>query len=267
MLTDVADIFSFPVFSPGEVWLVGAGPGDPRLLTMFALYALRHADEIFHDALVDSAILRLAASHAKIIPAGKRGGRPSSHQADINDAIIRSARAGHRVVRLKGGDPLIFGRAAEEMRALTEVGLRFRIVPGLTAGLAGPALAGIPATMRTLNHAIILATGHRLIDADTTSEWEKLASTGQPIVFYMSLGHLSEISDALVRGGLSPETPAAIIENATTENERIFECALGSLADDAARFACVAPAIVVIGTIVAQRREFKSLMASWSPRP
>jgi uroporphyrin-III C-methyltransferase len=257
------DMFAFPEFAPGEVWLVGAGPGDPRLLTLFAVHALRQADEIFYDALLDSRLLRLAKPEAILTPAGKRGGKPSPHQADINEALVGSARLGRRIVRLKGGDPFVFGRGAEEMRALVEAGLKIRIVPGISTGLAAPALAGIPATVRTTNHAVILATGHRVVDAETAAEWERLASTGQPIILFMAMSRLAEIADAFQRGGLPADTPAAIIENATTDRERIAETSLGALAADALKQGFGAPSIVVIGRIVAMRRELQGLLAAW----
>lgn len=257
------DIFSFPDFAPGEVWLVGAGPGDPRLLTVFAIHALGKAEQIFYDALVEPRILRFAGPHAILTPAGKRGGKPSPHQSDINEQVINAAREGRRVVRLKGGDPLIFGRGGEEMRALSEAGIPFRIVPGLSAGLAGPALAGIPATVRTTNHAVILATGHRVIDAETGAEWERLARTGQPIILFMAVSHLTDIAEAFQRGGLAADTSAAIIENATTRRERILETSLGTLATDAQRHGFSAPAVVVIGRIVTLRQELQKLLMPW----
>ncbi|MCC7251777.1 uroporphyrinogen-III C-methyltransferase [Hyphomicrobium sp.] len=255
--------FAFPEFAPGEVWLVGAGPGDPRLLTLFAVHALQQADEIFYDALLDARILRLAKPEAILTSAGKRGGKPSPHQSDINIALVESARQGRRVVRLKGGDPFVFGRGAEEVQALAEAGIRVRIVPGISAGLAGPALAGIPATVRTTNHAVILATGHRVVDAETLAEWEKLARTGQPIILFMAMSRLAEIANAFQRGGLPADTPAAIIENATTDRERVVETSLGALAEDAATHRFDPPAIVVIGKIVTIRRELQKLLAHW----
>src|SRR5260370_7718264 len=151
------DLPDVPDFPPGEVWLAGAGPGDPGLLTLHALHALRTADDVVHDALVDPRILKLAGNQAKLIFAGKRGGRPSSQQADINELLIERARMGRRVLRLKGGDPFVFGRGGEEALALTRAGLRFRIIPGITSGLAAAALAAIPHPIRETPHAVILA--------------------------------------------------------------------------------------------------------------
>ncbi|WP_041317817.1 uroporphyrinogen-III C-methyltransferase [Hyphomicrobium nitrativorans] len=254
---------AFPEFASGEIWLVGAGPGDPRLLTLLAVHALGQADEIFYDALLDTRVLRLAKPNAILTPVGKRGGTVSPHQDDINDALIESARLGRRIVRLKGGDPFVFGRGAEEMRALVQAGRSVRIVPGLPSGLAGLALAGIPATVRTINHAVILATGHRVVDDETAAEWETLARTGQPIILFMAMARLAEIAAAFQRGGLADDTPAAIIENATTERERIIETTLGAVVSDAAAHSFSAPAIVVIGKIVTMRQDLRGLLLSW----
>src|SRR5258708_25500625 len=179
--------------APGEVWLAGAGPGDRGFLALHALHALRAADDVVHDGLVDPRILQLAGKQAKLSFAGKRGGRPSAQQADINELLIERARMGRRVLRLKGGDPFVFGRGGEEALALTRAGLRFRIIPGITSGLAAAALAGIPATMRDTNHAVILVAGSRAADGSSAAEWEKLARTGQPIIVYMPMANLPAI--------------------------------------------------------------------------
>lgn len=248
------DIFPpFPAMAPGEVWLVGAGPGDPRLLTVMAIQALRAADVIIHDALVDPRILRLAREDAEIRFAGKRGGRPSPQQRDINELIVAEAKRGRRVLRLKGGDPFVFGRGGEEAYALVREGIPFRIVPGLTSGLAATALAGIPATTRETNHAVILAAGHRAEGDSATGAWEALAATGQPIILYMALAQLDEIVAAFLRGGLSPDTPAAIISHATSENEQVVDTRLADLVADAKSHAVEAPALIVVGTIAGLR--------------
>jgi uroporphyrin-III C-methyltransferase len=252
-----------PDFPPGEVWLAGAGPGDPRLLTVLALHALTSADDIVYDALVDPRTLQLARSGAELIPAGKRGGRPSPHQRDINDVLIERARLGRRVLRLKGGDPFVFGRGWDEAAALTAAGIRFRIIPGLTSGLAAAALVGIPATSRDTNHAVVLAAGHRAEDGSSAADWEALAKLGQPLVLYMPMAQLAEIAASLEKGGLSPDTPAALIQSATTDEERVIESRLGALAADASRHGIGSPAIVVIGTIAGLRRELLSSLVPW----
>lgn len=243
----------FPVMTAGEVWLVGAGPGDPGLLTLLALHALRSADCIVHDALVDERVLALANPEAEMHFAGKRGGRPSAQQRDINDLIVAEAQKGRRVLRLKGGDPFVFGRGAEEAAALVHAGIPYRVVPGLTSGLAAPALAGIPATSRETNHAVILAAGHRASEGDEARAWEALAATGQPIILYMALAQLSAITAAFARGGLSPDTPATLISNATTDRERIVETTLGRLVSDAEVSGIESPAVIVVGRIAALR--------------
>ena len=237
----------------GFVSLVGAGPGDPALLTRAAVARLRGADLVLFDALVDPRILRLAREDAEIRFAGKRGGRPSPQQRDINELIIAEAKRGRRVLRLKGGDPFVFGRGGEEAYALVREGIPFRIVPGLTSGLAATALAGIPATTRETNHAVILAAGHRAEGDSATVAWEALAATGQPIILYMALAQLDEIVAAFLRGGLAPDTPAAIISQATSENEQVVDTRLADLVADAKSHATEAPALIVVGAIAGLR--------------
>jgi uroporphyrin-III C-methyltransferase len=252
-----------PEFPPGEVWLVGAGPGDPRLLTVLALHALSQAEDVVHDALIDPRVLRLVRTGAELIAAGKRGGRPSSQQGDINDVLIDRARLGRRVVRLKGGDPFVFGRGWDEVSALTEAGIRFRIVPGLTSGLTAAALVGIPATSRDTNHAVVLAAGHRAEDERSIADWAALARLGQPIVLYMPMTRLAGITAALEQGGLASDTPAALIQGATTADEKVVDSTLGTLASDAARHDIGSPCIVVIGAIAALRRQLLSSLVPW----
>ncbi|MGM4920310.1 uroporphyrinogen-III C-methyltransferase [Tardiphaga sp. 813_E8_N1_3] len=251
----------FPDFPPGEVWLAGAGPGDPGLLTLHTLHALKTADDIVHDALVDPRILKLVGNQAKLIFAGKRGGRPSSEQGDINEFLIERARMQHRVLRLKGGDPFVFGRGGEEALALTRAGVRFRIIPGITSGLAAAALAGIPATMRDINHAVILMAGSRSADRASIAEWERLASVGQPIIVYMPMSNLPEIMSAFERGGMARDTPAVIISSASTSEEQIVETSLDKAPADAARQGIGAPAIVIVGAIAGMRQKLLPNMA------
>lgn len=253
-----------PDFPPGEVWLAGAGPGDPRLLTVLALHAVTVADDIVHDALVDPRVLKLARDDAEFIKVGKRGGRPSPHQRDINEILIERARLGRRVLRLKGGDPFVFGRGWDEAMALHAAGVRFRVIPGLTSGLAGTALAGMPATSRDTNHAVVLAAGHRAEDGTSAADWEALARLGQPLILYMPMAQLPEITAALQRGGLASDTPAALIQSATTRTERVVESTLGTLVADAAREKIGSPSIVVIGANAGLRRQLLSSMVGWS---
>jgi uroporphyrin-III C-methyltransferase len=245
----------FPEFLPGEVWLVGAGPGDPRLLTLMAVHALRSGDVIVHDELIDRRVLEFASPGTEIQSAGKRGGKPSPHQSDINERLIALARDGRKVVRLKGGDPFVFGRGGEEALSLARAGIAFRIVPGLTSGLAATALAGIPATTRETNHAVILATGHRALDEDAKRDWAAMARTGQPIVLYMAMSNLSEIARTFIDAGMAADTPVAIVASATYATERVLETVLARAADDAKANGIGAPAIVVVGHIGALRAE------------
>jgi uroporphyrin-III C-methyltransferase len=236
-----------PLFPPGQVWLAGAGPGDPGLLTLDALAGLAQADVVVHDALVDPRVLALAGPQARLEFAGKRGGKPSATQADISHRLVALARAGERVLRLKGGDPFVFGRGGEEAMALAAAGIAFRVIPGVTAGLAALAAAAIPATQRGTNRAVIFAAGH---GADEDFDWAPLARAGQPIVLYMVMHNLERIAAALIAAGLAAQTPAAVIASASTPRERILVSTLAKIAGDARRQKFEPPAIVVIGEIV-----------------
>lgn len=248
-----------PVLEPGHVWLAGGGPGDPGLLTLDALAGLLQADVIVHDALVDARILALARDEARLEFAGKRGGRPSITQADISQRLIELAHAGERVLRLKGGDPYMFGRAGEETMALATAGVPFRVISGVTAGLAALAAAAIPATMRGINRSIIFTTGQSA-DARDGQDWAALARTGQPIVIYMALHNLAAIAEALMRGGLAPETPAALIVSATRGDQNVLVSSLHQIAADAEARGLEPPAIAVVGEIVTQRERLRAMV-------
>lgn len=247
-----------PAFEPGHVWLAGAGPGDPGCLTLDALAGLAQADKIVHDALVDERVLALARPEAELIFAGKRGGKPSAKQADITDKLILLANAGYRVLRLKGGDPYIFGRGGEEALALAAEGIPFRVVPGVTAGLAGLAAASIPATMRGVNHAVVLATGHGAELAEGL-DWRAVARLRQPVVLYMAMKNLDLIAQELLQGGLAPDTPVAVIVSATTPEERVLITRLDRAAAEVEAAGLEPPAIVAIGGIVAMREQLLQL--------
>jgi uroporphyrin-III C-methyltransferase len=240
-----------PVFAPGHVWLAGAGPGDPGLLTLDALAGLAQADVVVHDALVDRRILALAGRQARLEFAGKRGGKPSALQAGISERLIALARTGNRVLRLKGGDPFVFGRGGEEALTLARAGVPFRVIPGVTSGLAALAAAGIPATLRGINRAVVFAAGH---GADEDFDWAPLARTGQPIVLYMVMHNLERIVAAIIEAGLAGDTPAAVIASATTPKERVLVSSLAQLAATAREQKFEPPAIVVIGDIVTVRK-------------
>jgi uroporphyrin-III C-methyltransferase len=239
------------VLAPGHVWLAGAGPGDPGLLTLYARAGLAQADAIVHDALVDKRVLALAGPQARLEFAGKRGGKPSATQTDISRRLVELARTGARVLRLKGGDPCVFGRGGEEAIALAAAGVPFRIIPGVTAGLAALAAASIPATMREVNRAVIFAAGHGA--EDDAFDWGPLARAGAPIVLYMVMHNLEPIAAALMRSGCDPQTPAAVIASATTSAERILVSTLARVAQEARVQKFEPPAIVVVGEIVGVR--------------
>jgi uroporphyrin-III C-methyltransferase len=236
------------------VWLAGAGPGDPGLLTLDALAGLAQADVVVHDALVDKRVLALARREARREFADKRGGRPSAVQADISKRLVELARQGNRVLRLKGGDPCVFGRGAEEAMALAQAGVPFRFIPGVTAALGALASADIPATQRGVNRAIILASGHGAEGGADDLDWAALARTGQPIVVYMAMHTLTRIATELANGGLSPQTPVAVVSSATTAQQRILETTLAHVVADVDAQGIETPALVVIGEIVAFRR-------------
>ena len=241
-----------PSFEAGWVWLAGAGPGDPCLLTLLAHHALGEADCIVHDALVDDGVLKLARPGAELIHAGKRGGRPSPGQPDISRRLIELARSGKRVLRLKGGDPFVFGRGGEEALALVAAGIPFRVIPGVTAGIGGLSMAGIPATDRHTNHAITFVTG-RLAGGDVPDglDWTALAAPGHGLVIYMALARLGSIADRLIEAGLAGDTPVAVISRATTPHQKVIETTLANAAVDSRDLK--APAIVAIGAFVRLR--------------
>lgn len=260
-----------PAFESGSVWLVGAGPGDPALLTLAALKALHEADICVYDALVSREVLALAASKVALEFAGKRGGKPSASQRDISLRLIELAKLGKKVLRLKGGDPFVFGRGAEEARALAKAGVKFRVVPGVTAGIGGLAYAGIPATARETNHALILATGHLAEGAQGSADFAALAATGAPLILYMAMSNLEGIAKALIAGGMSPDTPLAIVSEATTKRQRVLVTKLAAASAEAKSEGLVAPAIVAIGAIVKLREALApfavNLEAERSPEP
>lgn len=240
-----------PSLEPGHVWLAGAGPGDPSLLTLEVLAALGQCDALVHDALVSPEIVAVAAQAEKFF-VGKRGGRLSIPQADINALLIRLAEQGRKVVRLKGGHPTVFARGGEEALALVENGIPYRVLPGVTSAFGGLAAAGIPVTMRGVNGAVILATGFAAT-SDDRPDWAALARTGQPIVIYMGLTHMAATIADLRAGGLAEDTPAALIENATLPTQRTVIATLGSLVEAMERESVVSPSLIVVGGVIPLR--------------
>lgn len=243
-----------PVLEPGSVWLVGAGPGEPGLLTLLAAKGLAEADVIVHDALVNEECLKLARPDAVLEYAGKRGGKPSAKQRDISLRLVELARAGKRVLRLKGGDPFVFGRGGEEALTLVEHNVPFRIVPGITAGIGGLAYAGIPVTHREINHAVTFLTGHDSsgIVPDAIN-WQAIGQGSPVIVMYMAMKHIAQISANLIAAGRSASEPVAFVCNASTKEQQVLETTLGEATAAAEASGLEPPAIVVVGEVVRLR--------------
>ena len=242
------DSETFPDFEPGWVWLVGAGPGAPGLMSLLCYHALQTCDVVVYDALVNPDILRWVKVGAELEYAGKRGGRPSHTQKDITLRLIELARAGKRVLRLKGGDPFMFGRGGEECQHLATTGIPFRIVPGITAGIGGLAYAGVPATHRDTNHSVIFLTGHDATGKMPANvDWPAIAKASPVIVMYMSLKHLDEIAQALLAGGRAPDDPVTIVSNASMPHQQAVETTLQQAGAFVAANDPPTPAIVVVG--------------------
>lgn len=231
----------------GKVYLVGAGPGDPELLTLKAVKALKSADVVLCDDLVSGEVLEHARADARVVRVGKRGGCRSTPQQFIDRLMVAEARRGRVVVRLKGGDPFIFGRGGEECEALRAAGVDFEVVNGITSGLAAASALGIPLTHRGLCHGAIFVTGHARPGQAT--DWAALAGTGLPLVIYMGVARCEDIQRELLAGGLPARTPAAIIGNATRQDQRAVVTRLERLGGDLRESGIGSPAIIVIGEV------------------
>lgn len=241
-------------FLPGTVWLAGAGPGDPGLLTLLAAKAISEADVIVYDALVNDEILATARPDVELQYAGKRGGKPSHKQRDISLTLVELAREGKRVLRLKGGDPFVFGRGGEEAMTLVEHGIAFRIVPGISAGIGGLAYAGIPVTHRDINHNVTFLTGHDasgLVPDEV--DWSSIAKGSPVIVMYMAMKHWENICARLIECGRLPSTPVAFVCNATTDQQLVVETTLANSVADLEREGLSPPAMIVVGEAVRLR--------------
>jgi uroporphyrin-III C-methyltransferase len=259
---------TWPQLQPGWVWLCGAGPGDPGLLTLHGLNALRQADVIVYDALVETAILDWAPQ-ARQIYAGKRGGKPSAKQRDISLHLVDLARAGHRVLRLKGGDPFVFGRGGEEAQTLVQHGVPIRIIPGISAGIGGLAYAGIPVTHRDVNQSVTFVTGHdQSGETPTSLDWQAISKGSQVIVIYMGMKHIARIAAALRDAGRPASEPAAVVTTATTGDQRVLETTLGTIEADIDTARLEPPAIICIGRSVLMRQvlDWQSMAAGNAPR-
>jgi uroporphyrin-III C-methyltransferase len=248
--------FKMPNFDAGTVWLVGAGPGDPGLLSLLAVHAIQNADVIVYDALVGEPILKFARENAELEYAGKRGGKPSPKQQDITDRLVVLAHENKRVLRLKGGDPFVFGRGAEECLRLAKEKIRFRIVPGITAGVGGLAYAGIPMTTRGTNSAVTFITGHNASGkVPDDINWEALANGSPALIFFMGMAHIARISDKLMEAGRPSTEPVAIICKATMPNQQVLISTLQNCAADVAASDLVPPSLIVVGDIVNFREQ------------
>jgi len=232
----------------GKVWLVGAGPGDPELLTLKAVRALREAHVVVTDDLVNPEILA-HAPNARVIRAGKRGGCKSTPQAFIEKLMVRCAKRGLTVARLKGGDPFVFGRGGEEMFALAAAGIEVEVVSGITAGMGATAALGIPVTHRDVARGVTFITGHTRDGAEP--EWEALVRSGATLVVYMGVTNLPRIVKSLLAAGMPPAMPAAAIQDGTTARQKQVVSMLSAIEADAALAGIASPALLVFGEVVA----------------
>ncbi len=258
----------WPELKPGWVWLCGAGPGDPGLLTLHAVNALRQADVVVYDALVQESILDWAPK-AEHIYAGKRGGKPSAKQRDISLHLVELAREGKRVLRLKGGDPFVFGRGGEEAQTLIQHDIPVRIIPGISAGIGGLAYAGIPVTHRDVNQSVTFVTGHdQSGNTPQSLDWNAISRGSQVLVIYMGMKHLDQIMTSLLEAGRPSSEPVAIVTNATTDAQQVLETTLGSAVADVAASGLEPPAIICVGRSVLMRQvlDWQSLGKGEAPR-
>jgi uroporphyrin-III C-methyltransferase/precorrin-2 dehydrogenase/sirohydrochlorin ferrochelatase/uroporphyrin-III C-methyltransferase len=236
--------------SGGKVYLVGSGPGDPELLTVKALRLIQTADVVLYDRLVSKAILDLIPTGVSRIRVGKKSGHHCVPQAEINQLLVNSAQKNRQVVRLKGGDPYIFGRGSEEALALRAHGIKFEVVPGITSAAGCSAYAGIPLTHRGLSRSVQLLTGHFRDNEPLNVDWQKLADPQTTLVIYMGLANLDKICQSLIEAGLDASTPAAAVQNATTTRQRRVISNLNKLVSDVEQSELQSPVIIIIGQVV-----------------
>ncbi|PZX11122.1 uroporphyrinogen-III C-methyltransferase [Celeribacter halophilus] len=259
---------SWPALEPGWVWLCGAGPGDPGLMTLHAIHALKEADVVVYDALVSKDILAWAGPETELVYAGKRGGKPSAKQADISLQLVELAKAGKRVLRLKGGDPFVFGRGGEEAQTLIQHGVPVRIIPGISAGIGGLAYAGIPVTHRDVNQAVTFVTGHDKTGGPTQVDWAAMSRACGVLVIYMGMKHAATIRKGLLSAGRPEDEPVAVVSQATTPEQKVLETTLGDMVRDIEAADMAPPAIICVGRAVLMRQvlDWQALMRGEAPR-
>jgi uroporphyrinogen III methyltransferase / synthase len=251
------------IVSLGKVYLVGAGPGDPGLLTIKAADLLQVADCIIYDYLVNPAILRYAAPHAEKLYVGKNGGRRSWKQDDINQLLIQKANEHRLIVRLKGGDPFVFGRGGEEALALVEAGIEWEVVPGVTAGSSVAAYAGIPVTHRGLSSSVAFITGHEMPGKSQPNiRWEHLANGADTLVFFMGVANIHDIAEQLIQHGRSAATPVAVMRWGTYNEQEVYVSDLANIASVVEREQVKSPALIVVGEVVHLREKLNWFTAS-----
>jgi len=246
----------------GKVYLVGAGPGDPKLLTVKAVELLKEADVVIYDRLVGELILNLAPAKAEKIYVGKRTGKHEVSQDKITELIIEKAQGGGKIVRLKGGDPFIFGRGGEEAEALVEKGIEFEVVPGVSSAVVAPAYAGIPLTHRDYAASVAIITGHRAGDSEKVIDWVKIADAVDTMVILMGVESLDGIVCKLLEGGVSADKPVAIVESGTYPNQRTLIGKLGTIVKEAEEKQIKPPAVIVIGEVANLGRKL-----AWFKKP
>jgi uroporphyrin-III C-methyltransferase/precorrin-2 dehydrogenase/sirohydrochlorin ferrochelatase/uroporphyrin-III C-methyltransferase len=251
----------------GKVYLVGAGPGDPELLTMKAARMLSEAGVVVYDRLVSDDVLALVPAGVSKIFVGKTPGNHHAAQESINDMLVRLARAGHRVVRLKGGDPFVFGRGGEEALHLVRHGVDFEVVPGITAALACAAYAGIPLTHRGLARHVHFVAGHCRGDLPLELDWRTLADRDATVVFYMALANLDEVRTQLLNVGLAHDTPVALVESGTTDRQRCVNTTLDAMVRAAREHRVGTPAVVIIGRVAALALDLAWFTGQGEPQP
>ncbi len=239
----------------GKVYLVGAGPGDPKLITVWGMELIQRADAIIYDRLIHPSLLRYAKLGAELIYCGKASGNHSIPQDEINELLIQKAKEGKQVVRLKGGDPFVFGRGGEEAESCVSAGIPFEVVPGISSGIAAPAYAGIPVTHREYGSSFAVVTGHRSGDRDKEVNWDQLARAVDTLVIYMGLANLGKICTQLIQAGLSHQTPVALVQEGTLQLQKTVTGTLLDIEEKAVAEKVCSPAMIVVGKVVALREK------------